>query len=314
MPGGVGITVPHPITSPEDFSQRIPKSINVKSKLSHVIKAVELIKEELKGKVPLIGFSAAPWTLMFYLVGGSGKSKENQQTASFWLKNHPQESEAIFSLLTNIVVEYLSLQVEAGADVLQVFEAMGGFLEPGDFEKWALPSLRTIARELKARHPTVPLLVFPRGAGYSLLALQEAGYDVVSLDTHVDRVDIRGKLDNAFYQAAAVSVSVEDVEKGKEKGKVEGVGLGCRAVPAGVQGNLDVNLLILEKGKDGEEELAKKKKEVREAVKIMLEQLGTQNIIANLGEGLTGKESPSLVAEFIDAVHSISEEIINSGK
>ena len=68
MPGGLGITVPEPITSPEDFQKRIPKKVKVEEKLSHVIEAVKLIKEELKGKVPLIGFSAAPWTLMYYAV------------------------------------------------------------------------------------------------------------------------------------------------------------------------------------------------------------------------------------------------------
>lgn len=68
MPGGVGITVPSPLGAPSEVSSRLPKQINVKEKLGHVIRAVELIKEELKGKVPLIGFSAAPWTLMYYMV------------------------------------------------------------------------------------------------------------------------------------------------------------------------------------------------------------------------------------------------------
>ena len=76
MPGGVGITVPEPITGPEQVSSRLPTSVNVHEKLSHVIAAVGLIKTELKGKVPLIGFSAAPWTLMFYMLGGT--SKKNQ--------------------------------------------------------------------------------------------------------------------------------------------------------------------------------------------------------------------------------------------
>ena len=76
MPGGVGITVPEPITSPEQAGSRLPTSVNVHEKLAHVIAAVGLIKTELKGKVPLIGFSAAPWTLMFYMLGGT--SKKNQ--------------------------------------------------------------------------------------------------------------------------------------------------------------------------------------------------------------------------------------------
>ena len=73
MPGGVGIQVPEPLSGPSEVSSRLPAKINVKDKLSHVISAVSMIKEELKGEVPLIGFSAAPWTLMYYMVGGSSK-------------------------------------------------------------------------------------------------------------------------------------------------------------------------------------------------------------------------------------------------
>ena len=82
MPGGLGILVPEPLTGPEQVASRLPASINVKEKLSHVIAAVGLIKAELKGKVPLIGFSAAPWTLMFYMLGGS--SKKNQVGGRAW--------------------------------------------------------------------------------------------------------------------------------------------------------------------------------------------------------------------------------------
>ena len=276
MPGGLGITVPNPIVSPEDFHNRLPKSLDVKSTLNHVIEAVKLIKSELKGKVPLIGFSAAPWTLIYYLLGGS--SKKNQQVASSWLRNHPEESKALFELFTTIVVDYLSAQVEAGADLIQVFEAMGEFISPEDFNQWALPSLQTIAARLKVLHPDVPLLVFPRGAGYSITALQAAGYDVVSLDTLADRRASRLNLQAAFEQQSPV---------------------GGRLVPATVQGNLDVKLL--EKGQSLEELL--------KGTRVLLEELGTQRLIANLGEGLTGKEDPSLVAAFIDGIHSISEEI-----
>ena len=131
MPGGVGIQVPNPIQDPDDFRNRVPSSVNVHEKLSHVIKAVTLIKDKLDGQVPLIGFSAAPWTLMYYLVGGS--SKNNQTNGSRWLHDHPQESRAIMDMLTDTVIEYLSAQADAGADLLQVFEAMGEFIGEEDF-------------------------------------------------------------------------------------------------------------------------------------------------------------------------------------
>lgn len=109
MPGGVGIQVPEPLRSPEEIATRLPKSIDVNVELAHVIKAVSLIKQELNGKVPLIGFSAAPWTLMYYMAGGS--SKKNQEVASSWLKSHANESRQLLELLTTIVIDYTSAQV-----------------------------------------------------------------------------------------------------------------------------------------------------------------------------------------------------------
>ena len=89
MPGGVGIQVPNPLASPAEVATRVPAKIDVQDKLSHVIESVKLIKKELDGKVPLIGFSAAPWTLMYYMVGGS--SKKNQEIGEKWLNEHPAE-------------------------------------------------------------------------------------------------------------------------------------------------------------------------------------------------------------------------------
>jgi len=276
MPGGVGITVPKPLASPSEVNTRLPESVDVNVKLSHVIEAVKLIKKELKGKVPLIGFSAAPWTLMYYIVGGS--SKKNQKVASSWLASNPVESQKLLNILTNTVIEYTSAQIEAGADMMQIFEAMGEFINEDDFYKWALPSMQKIAKELKSRHPKIPLLVFPRGATYSLSALQQAGYDVVTMDTKTDRVKTRQTLEQNAK------------EKLPPNGRV-----------SGVQGNFDVALL---------QTGASTVEEVKAATAKMLNELGPQSLIANLGEGLTGKEDPVLVAAFIDAVHDVSEDII----
>jgi uroporphyrinogen decarboxylase len=276
MPGGVGILVPTPLTCPAEVATRIPVDVNVEEKLSHVISAVKQIKEELKGKVPLIGFSAAPWTLMYYMVGGS--SKKNQEVGSKWLKESPEESKALLDILTTIVIEYTSAQIKAGADMMQIFEAMGEFINEEDFYKWALPCMTRISTELRKRHPTVPLLAFPKGATYALAALQEAGYDVVTLDTQCKRSETRLILESA---AAASTPPLGRTSS--------------------VQGNFDVALL-----KTGASTTA----EIQEATKKMLAELGTQKLIANLGEGLTGLEDPALVASFIDAVHDISERMI----
>lgn len=275
MPGGVGITVPEPYKDPADMRARLPASVDVSVTLKHVMDAVRKIKAELKGKVPLIGFSAAPWTLMYYMVGGS--SKVGKENGVNWLRNHPEESKILLNLLTSVVIDYMSAQVDAGADLLQVFEAMGMFIPEDLFYEWAMPCLTRISSELKSRYPDIPLLVFPRGASYSLVALQDAGYDVVTLDTPADRKQSRLLLAEAYE---------------KNPGKL------TRA--ASVQGNLDV--AVLQPGSSVEK--------VHAAVELMLSEFGPQNLIANLGEGLGGKEDPSLVAAFIDSVHEISERQI----
>jgi uroporphyrinogen decarboxylase len=275
MPGGKGITVPRPLTGPDDFYARIPKEVDVAQKLSHVITAVTTIKETLKGKVPLIGFSAAPWTLMYYMVGGS--SRQNQENGEMWLREYPEASKDLLDLLTGVVIEYMSLQVQAGADMIQVFEAMGDFISEENFYEWAMPLLKRIATELRERHPDVPLLCFTRGATYSSVALQQAGYNIITMDTKTDRKATRAAL-QADFEA-----------NGAPAGRV-----------SGVQGNFDVALL-----REPSTEA-----QVRDAVATLLQDLGPQQLIANLGEGLMGKENPELVTAFVNAVHEISEQMI----
>jgi uroporphyrinogen decarboxylase len=285
MPGGVGILVPEPLASPDEVKTRLPVTINVKEKLGHVLAAVTLIRHTLLKEardIPLIGFSAAPWTLFFYMVGGS--SKKRQDVGEKWLLQHTEEAEELLDRLTPVVIDYLSAQVEAGAHMLQVFEAMGMWISRPSFERFALPRLRQIAAGLKDRHPDVPLLVFPRGACYALGELQAAGYDVVTMDTETNAKDTRKQLD-ALHAARCSN--------------------GGSAVPAAastLQGN--INPVVLRRHQGGDES------KVKAAVKELLEAAGPQRLIANLGEGLLGKEDPVLVSALVDAVHTASEAAI----
>ena len=282
MPGGVGIQVPNPLNNPAEVATRVPTDVDVHDKLSHVIDSVKLIKKDLDGKVPLIGFSAAPWTLMYYMVGGS--SKKNQEVGESWLKENPEESRQLLDILTKIVIEYTSAQIDAGADMMQIFEAMGEFISKDSFYEYALPCMKTIADELRKRHPNTPLLVFPRGATYSLADLQQAGFDIVTMDTQTPRAATREALHKAAQGSTPPNMAKQE---------------------AGLQGNFDVKLL--EKGKYTPEQ-------VEGAVKDMLDELGAAGLIANLGEGLTGKEDPALVNAFVEAVHSHSESMLAANK
>eukprot|EP00561_Arcocellulus_cornucervis_P013376 CAMPEP_0185799844 /NCGR_PEP_ID=MMETSP1322-20130828/551_1 /TAXON_ID=265543 /ORGANISM="Minutocellus polymorphus, Strain RCC2270" /LENGTH=458 /DNA_ID=CAMNT_0028495447 /DNA_START=96 /DNA_END=1472 /DNA_ORIENTATION=- len=276
MPGGVGIQVPNPIKDPADLAKRIPDASTmtpeyVSENLGHVIESVKLIKTKMAEEgmaQPLIGFSAAPWTLLFYMVGGS--SKKNNDIGVQWLSDHPDDSRRLLNVLTKIIIEYMSAQVEAGANMLQLFEAMGMMIDEANFEKFAMPCLKEIATELKARFPDVPLMVFSRGASFANEALSNLGYDVVTIDGSVDRATARATV-------------------------------GGRT---GLQGNYDPRELI----DDG----SKTVDTVRATAKQLLEDLGPQRLVANLGEGLGGKESPELVRAFVDAIHEESESLIKS--
>ena len=162
-----------------------------------VLLSVTRIRDELEGDIPLIGFSAAPWTLFYYMVGGS--SKKGHAEGMRWLREHHNASSRLMNTLETVVTEYLSLQVEAGAQMLQVFEAMGEFISGPMFSEWALPPLRNIAAELKLRHPDIPLMVFPRGAAYSLTELA-ASYDVLTLDGDMPRGAARRRLPDKTLQ------------------------------------------------------------------------------------------------------------------
>ena len=274
MPGGVGIQVPNPLAEPLEVEHRIPKTSEMTAEyvdafLGYVMRSVKLIRKKMAEEgidIPLIGFSAAPWTLLFYMVGGS--SKKNKDYGMKWLKEHPEESTRLLETLTKLVIEYMSAQVEAGAHMLQVFEAMGMMIDEQEFDDYALPCLAAIAKELKIRFPDVPLMGFARGASHANDKLAALGYDVVTIDGSVDR-------------STARAVIGENVP---------------------LQGNYDPAEMIEANGKTAES--------VRSTAKEMLEALGPQRLIANLGEGLGGKESPELVKVFVDAIHSESAAMI----
>jgi uroporphyrinogen decarboxylase len=170
MPGGVGILVPNPLAGPEEVATRVPSVDQItpafiQEKLGTVLESVKLIRSKMVEEdihVPLIGFSGAPFTLMYYMIGGS--SKKNKESGMTWLNENPDESRTLLDALTKIIIEYMSAQVANGAHMLQLFEAMGMMLEEKEFEEFALPCMEKIAVELKQRYPDVPLMVFSRGA------------------------------------------------------------------------------------------------------------------------------------------------------
>ncbi|EDW10690.1 uroporphyrinogen decarboxylase isoform X2 [Drosophila mojavensis] len=192
MHAGVGPVLPQPIRTPEDLKRLTPDG--ALSRLSYVGDAITMMRHKLDGRVPLIGFTGAPWTLMGYMIEGGGS--KTMSKAKAWLYDYPEDSKLLLNLLTDVIVDYLEMQVEAGAQMLQIFESSAEHLTKDEFLVWSVPFLRRIRDDLvdrltKKAVSTVPLTIFAKGAGHSLKEQSELGYDVIGLDWTVDPVEAR---------------------------------------------------------------------------------------------------------------------------
>merc|ERR1719259_930840 len=156
MKPGVGPFFPSPLTSPASLEELLPAA----PKLQYVYDAISLTKQRLAGRVPLIGFAGAPWTLMCYMIEGGGTKTASKAKA--WLYRHPAAAHALLQRLTDATVPYLVGQAQAGAQLLQVFESSCEYLTPQLFATFALPYLAQIAQRVKqalGAH-AVPMTVF----------------------------------------------------------------------------------------------------------------------------------------------------------
>ncbi len=131
--------------------------------LAPVYETLRILRTELPAETALIGFAGAPWTVATYMIAGHG-TPDQRPAHALKAENRPL-FEALLDRLTEATIEYLSMQVEAGAEVLKLFDCWAGSLEGGDFEAYALAPARRIVEALRHRHPEVPHIVFPRGAG-----------------------------------------------------------------------------------------------------------------------------------------------------
>jgi uroporphyrinogen decarboxylase len=153
-------------------------------RVTAVGETVRQVHAVLPGDVSLIGFAGSPWTVATYMVeGGSSRDFARVKT---WLYRDRKGFGALIDLLVDATVAYLDLQIEAGAEVVQLFESWAGALTAAALERWVVTPNATIVNRLKQRHPQVPVILFPRGAGASYPAVGE-GVAVagIGLDTTV---------------------------------------------------------------------------------------------------------------------------------
>lgn len=182
MKSGVGPHFPAPLDTPADLDRL--DAPDVETTLGHVFDALTETRHQLAGRVPLIGFCGAPWTLMAYMVEGGGSKAFKK--ARGWLYEYPSASRDLLQRITEVLIAYLRGQIEAGAQIVQVFDSWAGLMGPGTFQQFALPYLQEIATALAESHPDTPSIVFAKGAHYALDPLADTDYDVIALDWTVD--------------------------------------------------------------------------------------------------------------------------------
>jgi uroporphyrinogen decarboxylase len=155
------------------------------ARLEPIYATVAKVKADLEPSKTLIGFAGSPWTVATYMIAGQG-SRE-QAEARRYAYADPQAFAAIIGRIEEVTLDYLSRQIEAGAEAVQLFDSWAGSLSPAQFEQWVIaPTARLVSR-LKKRHPELPIIGFPKGAGGKLAAYaRETGVTAVGLDETVD--------------------------------------------------------------------------------------------------------------------------------
>lgn len=185
---------------------RDPASIDVEKELGYVAEGIQRSKEGLQGRVPLIGFAGAPWTIFSYLAEGEGS--KNFAKARKLLYQFPAASEELLQNVVDVTLSYLRMQIRAGADIVQIFDSWAGVLGAEMYERFGLEPIRRICEGIDE----VPVIVFAKGASHVMDSLKELPCQVLGMDWTMDieaskrkvggSMALQGNLDPAMLYAA----------------------------------------------------------------------------------------------------------------
>jgi uroporphyrinogen decarboxylase len=170
------------------------KATNILDELSYVTEAIKLTKAELNGRVPLIGFAGAPFTIFCYMVEGRGSKTFSK--AKKMLYAEPELAHALIQKITDATIEYLKAQVVAGADLIQIFDSWAGILSPEQYRAFSLPYIAQICEALKGGLVTV----FAKGAFFARAEMEALACNVVGLDWNMDIAESRAMLPGKTLQ------------------------------------------------------------------------------------------------------------------
>lgn len=185
---GDGPVIPRPVKDRKAVENLQP--VNAEEQLSFVGDAIRIVRQEISGKMPLIGFSGAPFTLCSYMIEG-GKSRDFADT-KLMMFEAPDLWELLMAKVCKVLIDYLKMQVKAGAQALQIFDSWVGCLGPRDYETYILPHTRKVIEGLKATG--VPVINFSTGTSTMLDTIQRAGGDVISFDWRINLDDAWSRL------------------------------------------------------------------------------------------------------------------------
>jgi uroporphyrinogen decarboxylase len=243
--------------------QKLPP-IDVSSELSYVMEAIRLSKQALGGRLPLIGFAGSPWTLATYMI--EGKSSKDFSKIKRWLYQDPQSLHALLNHLSHTLIDYLQAQVQAGVDVLMIFDTWGGVLPYQAYLDFSLHYMQVIVSALKKMMALqgppalkkVPIILFSKNTALHLIAQAATGCDGLGLDW-----------------TASLSVARQ-----------------CVGHEVALQGNMDPAALYADP------------LQIQQAVKKVLDDFGSgYGHVFNLGHGITPLVDPEHVQAMIEAVH-----------
>ena len=208
---------PKTIQSSSDID-KLDSGKSAAEKLDYVFEGLDITKKQLDNRVPLIGFSGAPFTLFCYMIEGSGSKTFSK--AKRMLYQNPEASHRLLSMLTDTIIEYTKLKTQHGADVIQIFDSWAGVLDNRMYKEFCIPYLKRINDALQAIE--VPTIIFSKGAWFSLADIAGIGSNVIGIDWNMstdyvrntigqDRV-VQGNLDPCVLYADHKEIEAKTLE------------------------------------------------------------------------------------------------------
>ncbi|MDC3216668.1 uroporphyrinogen decarboxylase [Candidatus Pseudothioglobus singularis] len=214
---GEGPKFSHPLSSLAEINQLTKPDVS--KDLSYVSEAVSVIKKNLKGRVPLIGFTGSPWTLATYMVEG-GSSKTFSKVKGLMYEN-PKHMHQLLDILADTIIDYLNSQIEAGADSVMIFDTWGGLLNKASYENFSLMYMSKIVAGINRNYEgkTIPVTLFTKGGSAWLEQIAATGCDAVGIDWTVEigeaerrvgsKVALQGNLDPSVLYASPEVIKSE---------------------------------------------------------------------------------------------------------